>query len=402
MTELTQLDYDILKLIFNFHNVKTCTDILFYKYCNDKKTSKKAFYYRVYRSFRKLESLNLIERICRDKKAVAFKCTQRALDLFSRGAKFKPPQKPDSLIPVRATIERKIAIAKLLKKKMLNKDDRKEIEDLFAEYIESSNAKKILVSKIPEVREYDNPNPDMLIFCYKTRFTDKKRAAFNVKIYHNVWDTATRKYKRAVHLVLTTDPKRFKNIYEANRHFSKAFNRFMSYLTKLKRERLPYLAAYEFTKSGLLHCHLIIFGVNYLIHKKQITLEWERCGQGSYNWIYALKNDNGRWVYARQKPEDLKDGETAEDYVKKYLIKAQYNESAAALYWAFNKRFFTYSRKLRTLIDKKRQPTGIYEFWKTVWEWDLAMIYAMFSHLLIVEEIVELNDYSEAKDTPLT
>jgi len=150
MTELTQLEYDILKLIFNFHNVKTCTDILFYKY-NDKKTSKKAFYYRVYRSFRKLESLNLIERICQNKKAVSYRVTSKGLDLFSRGAKFKPPQKPDSLIPVRATIERKIAIAKLLKKKMLNQDDRKEIEDLFAEYIESSNAKKILVRKIPEV-----------------------------------------------------------------------------------------------------------------------------------------------------------------------------------------------------------------------------------------------------------
>lgn len=156
------------------------------------------------------------------------------------------------------------------------------------------------------------------------------------------------------------DPNGFENLWEADRSFSPAWNRFMSYLKKKNNGKRPqYLAAFEFTESGLLHIHVLIF-LEYLLPNDQISLEWRRCGQGEITYIYALKNvfnpqtkqREWRWN-SHSRPTDAK-GMSGGDYLKKYIKKCalalmdSYTSPADthSMYWALNKRMHTCSRSL--------------------------------------------------------
>lgn len=156
------------------------------------------------------------------------------------------------------------------------------------------------------------------------------------------------------------DPDGFRNLWEADRSFGPAWNRFMSYLRKRNEGKRPrYLAAFEFTESGLLHIHVLIF-LKYLLPNDQISLEWRRCGQGEITYIYSLRNtidrSTGRreWRWNSQsRPADAK-GMSGGDYLKKYIRKCalamldSYTSPAdiQSMYWALNKRMFTCSRSL--------------------------------------------------------
>lgn len=156
------------------------------------------------------------------------------------------------------------------------------------------------------------------------------------------------------------DPNGFQNLWEADRSFSPAWNRFMSYLKKKNNGKRPqYLAAFEFTESGLLHIHVLIF-LEYLLPNDQISLEWRRCGQGEITYIYALKNvfnpqtkqREWRWN-SHSRPTDAM-GMSGGDYLKKYIKKCalalmdSYTSPADthSMYWALNKRMHTCSRSL--------------------------------------------------------
>ncbi|MFA4971916.1 MAG: hypothetical protein WC683_04835 [bacterium] len=125
-----------------------------------------------------------------------------------------------------------------------------------------------------------------------------------------------------------------------------------------------YLAVYEFQENGLLHSHIIIFGIRYLEQQNKISKDWERCGQGSIVKPISIKNDNGVWNWRREQPADCK-GQKPEAYLKKYLKKALFGESGFSLYWSVNKRFSSMSRRLQVKKNKPA-PTG---FWKCLGSW---------------------------------
>jgi len=227
---------------------------------------------------------------------------------------------------------------------MANDRHKDKLKSYFESYIDDCNNKVIILRKKKNTEISSEGFPPFKVFDYETRFNSEAKQLKTYAKYHDAWDIATQDFDRAVHLVLTTDPKRFKSLYEANKHFSVALNRFMAYLTKKMGYRPRYISVYEYTKSGLMHAHLVIFGIRYLMPHHQITEEWERCGQGSYNYIYALNNVNGEWHYVKGKPKDLKKGESLRDYLKKYLSKAIFDPSSNFFYWVFNKRFYTCSR----------------------------------------------------------
>ena len=246
---------------------------------------------------------------------------------------------------------------------MLTSSQSSAIQGKFSEYLNVIDHKKIILIRDPEGYSSD---PEALILDYETRFNSTKKQVKSLKNYESVWDTAGVKYKTAVHLVLTTDPKRFKSLWHGWKHFSKAFNRFMSFLKKIKKERPKYLAVYEFTKSGLMHVHCVLFGISSLMHKKRITAEWERCGQGSYNFIYSLRNENGKWVYARGQPREIKKGESVDNYLKKYLKKSFYHPELLGMYWTSNKRFFTCSRVFSAHFPKPPPARGVFIYFTAV------------------------------------
>jgi hypothetical protein len=152
---------------------------------------------------------------------------------------------------------------------------------------------------------------------------------------------------------------------------SRAWNKFLSYLQSRFRFRPRYIAAFEFTKkTGLLHLHAVVFNIGWINKKDEITREWERCGQGSYNWIFKIINDSGEWHWLRQKPRDAKDMQPR-DYLKKYLKKSLYDTKANVMYWTFNKRFFTHSRDLITHTTIIKSHDAVYIFIGCWHEWDM-------------------------------
>lgn len=168
------------------------------------------------------------------------------------------------------------------------------------------------------------------------------------------------------------DPEGHQNLWETNRSFSKAWNGFMSYLKKRLGRRPQYVAAFEYTESGLLHVHALIF-TDSLPNTDEISTEWRRLGQGSVAYQYRLRQHKTadprtgeplwewRWVSSSNRPADSK-GMSGSDYLKKYLKKSalammdEYRSPAdiQSLYWTFNKRFWTCSRQLQDAAREAR------------------------------------------------
>jgi len=302
----------------------------------------------------------------------------------------KAPRRDPYAMPKNVSGPRRAAIRFLMGVKMLdyeenNKDrlkkrkstgpyhDMKTLMDLFTAY-SSDTVRKIIVMINDITGETSGSD-------YSTRFNDFKKGIEKLRAYEYAHDKSLRDHSKAVFLTLTTDPKKFPNLWVANRHMSIAFNQFMQNLTnKLggRSTRTKYMAATEYTKTGLIHLHILIFDRTYLfspagdVEQEMISDLWQKCGQGEIVKAYGLTNqmvENGkrewRW-FGRHQPSDAR-GMNGGDYLKKYLRKCmmaiidQYNEPSHTLspYWAFNKRFFTCSRSF--LPQPEEELPGIEE-----------------------------------------
>ena len=313
---------------------------------NPKDKTYHSVYMKLLRFFKKLQSTSYVIILKRDGMLFIKIASPKLFDLIKASEKFKLRERKldeKGFIPKRTNPLRIEAIKVALAKQILEEEDKEEIREFFLTYLDEVKDKMIILKRKEEAPTF---YPLFVKLSYKTRFTSKAIKRENLKKYEAIWRNASRKYKKAVFLTLTTDPKRFKSIFHSWRHFGIALNRFISYLTKYLKQRPRYIAVYEFTKSGLMHVHIVIFGLSYLLGKDKITREWERCGQGTINYIYALKNNNGKWEWIREKPKDAKSSKDAQSYLAKYLKKALFSEEQLYLYWTSNKRFFSYSRKL--------------------------------------------------------
>jgi len=247
----------------------------------------------------------------------------------------------------------------LYKNKMLESKDIKEIMELFKIYLNEISGKILLFKK----KGSDGFNEDdFLKIKYTTRFNSPMFIWENIDKVETIIYNAQKKYKNAVFLTLTTDPKKHINLYASYKSFSENLNRFFSFIRKKFGMRLPYLNVYEFTKSGLLHCHILLFGTSYLLNSKKISSLWGKYGQGKIIKIHNIKRDGkGGYTWGRNKPKDAKDG-SLNSYLTKYLKKAFYDKKTLALYWASNKRFFTYSRELYKNEKKERKESSKWEY----------------------------------------
>ena len=280
-------------------------------------------------------------------------------------ARLVPPKPGLFDIPRNAKGER-LAAVQYLKgaghKEELIEQDTKYIQSLFERYDDYVTQRIIMM--------LHKQTGEIIGSEYSTRFNDFTKGKKNLDKYDYAIEASLKKYRRAVFLTLTTDPKLFNCNFDANRHFGKAWNKFIQYVTtRRKGKRAEYIASYEFTKSGMLHAHIIIF-VDYLMEKELITKEWSRVGQGEINWVYALKNvpvgkgREWRWPSRTHRPNDAK-GMSGGDYLKKYMKKCllsmtdDYEKPSEiqSMYWAVNKRFWSCSRKL--LPPKEEKPFDV-------------------------------------------
>lgn len=307
-------------------------------------------------------------------------------DLIKDYVKFKLTKPNIFDLPKKAHDLRIESIKIMQKINILNRDHKQKAIQNFNFYIDEVKNKVLCF-----LRTHPRPPYDVtLIMPYNTRFTKPDIKLKTLSRYENALETATLSHKKAVFLTLTTDPKKFESLWHANRHFSIAWNKFMSYLTSKKSGRPEYIAVYEYTKNtGLLHMHVIIFGCTWLASHKSITVEWEKCGQGTVNWEYQLHNDNGKWCWTHGHPKTDIDN-NAGDYLKKYLKKAIFSNEHLELYWIFNKRFMTCSRRFTDPTDEATT-TGIY--WKFIGTWPLRDVPENIYNASNIYQLVSRSDY---------
>lgn len=353
-------------------------------------------YVKLYRRVQKLRDLGLVWVEKRDDGLLWVGVTEKLLHLIQQARNSnkcdRSRNKPNSIfsLPKRARPERIEAIKVVLGVTMLNEDVKATLRELFATSLDYADGRVVVLSRSDSAPD---DAPSFLILPYTTRFTDDSIKVKNLKKFETIWDYSRTHYSYAVFVTLTTDPKRFKSLWHSWRHLSLAFNRFMSYLRRVYGFRPPYVAVYEFTKSGLLHIHLVLFGVRYLMHYRRLSYIWSKEGQGKIVYVYTLRNDGNGWHWAKMRPKDAKRGESADDYLKKYLKKALYDVEGLYLYWVSNKRFFTYSRVFSSLFsDSKKCVLGWYRFFGTFKTFELPA-FVLTAHPFVSSRL--LRDYPD-------
>ena len=220
--------------------------------------------------------------------------------------------------------------------------------DLFDDYNE--RVSDAIISLLPDP-EHDFLGPPLEL-PYKTRFNDQARKVEQLKNYETAWDTATNRFKTAIMVTLTIDPKIQDSLWSGNRKQSKNLNRLLSNLARKYGARPTYLNVNEFQKNGRIHLHLVIFGKSYIMSMKKLSALWMKYQMGSIVHFHKLRKDSdGAWSWDRQKPKDTR-GKSPIDYLKKYLKKGLFDETNFQ-YWIYNTRFFTNSKKLLPPKPKK-------------------------------------------------
>lgn len=376
---------------------------------NDKQ-KRRNLYQKIYWTIKYLKQKELISIIKENDGMLWLYPKHLFFDLINPLAKFKPdnqtPKNPFK-IPSRCSHERLDNIRTILQTDIVDSVRKEHMQENFynyllrtsrlylilrkkQHYINSSN-----ISKNNQNKPRNDDDNDLIGIQYSTRFSDNKKKKKLLDKYHRIIQRSLQKYNTGVFLTLTTDPKIHKSLWHSTRHIGVALNKFFSYLNsrfyknhpgyknikkamkqglishqkgkqelaRIRKETRPvYVACYEFTETGLCHVHILIFGKSFLMPKDDITKEWQRCQQGTVNWIYRIRKTPKGWQWHRKKPPGCKKTKTADQYLAKYLKKALFDTSSLFMYFTTNKRFYTYSRVLFPPNPVKTENIARYEF----------------------------------------
>lgn len=296
--------------------------------------------------------------------------------------------------------------------KVLNPELKRKLDiahALFQDWIKETSHKKIILRKLGTPTPGKDP---YLIMNCRTRFNDVGRAIANEITYKDAIENSLKLYKTGVFLTLTTDPQIWMrangeeftrhikdgkkthhfsatgkglNILAANRHESTAWRKWYEAECYRCGYRIPYIRVVEFQKNGLIHTHVLLFGIEWNTPWYQFAKQWgEKYQQGFMNKAYKINNIDGKWCWEQNgaKPEDTK-GRDPADYLMKYLKKAQHQPQVTCphcghvmystgettcevchtkikphydgrfMYWVCGKRFFTVSNILRSFDADK-------------------------------------------------
>ena len=199
---------------------------------------------------------------------------------------------------------------------------KEEVVRYFIRYLEVSGASAIVL---------EDEDGFFCLVPYKTRF---HRVGDVVRRFYEVFSRASRRYREGVWVTLTTDPKVYEKLdYLTYRYeIMKALNRFFAWLRK-RFKRVSYLNVVEFTESGLIHFHIIVFGLRRIEDYRVFTRRLVGWGFGRVNFMYTIVNENGVWRPKRIVNIDNCDGGGLpkdfilasrmglRDYLAKYLTK---------------------------------------------------------------------------------
>lgn len=164
-----------------------------------------------------------------------------------------------------------------------------------------------------------------------------------------------KKVKQGVFMTLTTDPKLFCSLYDAHKSMMKNFHKLISFLNEKHKHELQYVMVPEFTKSNIIHLHVVFLGIDYLIDQQELSEKWMKYGQGKIVDVRYFGQNHNR--------------QGALHYIMKYIEKGWQknngmNSAHLSLLWSMNARGYSTSKNLLSVIECYRIPQ----------EWKLMMI----------------------------
>lgn len=390
--------------------------------------SKETLRKRVYRLLEKWAESGIVKKEKIGNRYIIYRlvCAKHIIDLIrTPGLSKIQTQTFDFIKTLEKIDEEKVtgrlkALKLLLKETLLSDETKEEVIDEFLDYIDDTSEKRLLF-KLKEEYSYDPSDPaEWLILPYLHRFNDPlywKRYNYQVGW---IFREASKRYKWAVHLTLTIDPKQFNNaielFYEARRQINSLLTNIRNQTKRKKGTKLSYARFNEFTENGVIHFHIILFGRRYIKPVKQISESMWKLG---FVFAYQLVNRHGKWTYPRKKPKDYHEkikklnqmntdalpdscitterdasayfyfvypriksegSEERDEYdegsiitVRDYVDVDRYYLLNFALLWAFNLRARTQSRDLQP--QKKQKKThSVYEFVGAFYTWRLNEI----------------------------
>jgi hypothetical protein len=196
-------------------------------------------------------------------------------------------------------------------------------------YIQDIENKVIVLSK----------NNEFLIIPYLSRFNPeyiKRKKKLFKKLAYRLKNVIG----RHTFLTITYDPKNITSLNDMRYQFTKSLTKFLDLLKK-KYHYLAIIKTYEFTKSGLIHAHILILNVPH-INKDWLTKTLKLCGLGRIKKIKEFKGitEHSLNYFIKHFSKSFNSLD--------YLIKGNSN---LTLSWALNLRTYSLSHSLYCLLD---------------------------------------------------
>jgi hypothetical protein len=218
------------------------------------------------------------------------------------------------------------------------------IQRLFETYLDEQRQKKTIF--------FNQRNHVTRVNALRTRYTSKTYKKRQIKTFDAVTKFASSKYKTGVFSTFTVDPSKYPSLLDAYDGAAAAWNRLLTWIRKKeKKEGKTFVVQkqHEFTKNGMIHFHVIFYGLDRLMDYRELRDLWNRQGGGRVVYLYRIVQAWGKliWIHPEvdEVPEEMQKT-TAPDYLRKYLVKALHQDECQALYWAYGARYGSHSERI--------------------------------------------------------
>ena len=186
---------------------------------------------------------------------------------------------------------------------------------------------------------------------------------YKKRVYHQLRPLFGLNEKLCIHLMLSTDPKKFTDVIGAVKGLKTSWKKLHDVLYR-KHGAFRYIATLEISpKSHLPHLHIMVFGVPWLLNLFDIVKKWEKYDQGSHISIKKRAFNRG-----------LKE-------VLKYIFKQVDNSLLGSILWVTRSRSYMCNRGLlkpMSLHDPKLWVPGGYQYVGLVPGWRIKSLLGSF------------------------
>jgi len=242
--------------------------------------------YQVYRLVKRLEKEGVIEtyRVSRKLYSIKLKDASKAVDLIkceharnTETSNTEREDEPDTKQLLRHAREllkprwrrqnsnHKEATDKYMLKPTLTEEEREEVASLFELWLMDTQD-KVLWFKKPDGTDEFLP--------YVTRFTDKSKALEILRKAENCFNTAKSMYDFGIFLTITLPPIFPQRL--ALWILTFLIHRIKAKILRAYKESKPHIRVNEPQASWNPHCHILIFGIDYLMPKDELTQYLEK------------------------------------------------------------------------------------------------------------------------------